>query len=111
MVVAKTLEDALRERCDEVLSVVARKNSDYGTSNIAIWGALGVGVRLTDKVMRLRNLLTTGRAQCDESLRDTAVDIVGYGLILLLLLDGEWGLRMESAPTGAPEGTPASQNG
>lgn len=73
-----------------------RKQLDYGPQNISAWGPIGVAVRLTDKIERLRNLLLKGRKPQNESLRDTAIDIANYGLILLLLLDGEWGLPMEA---------------
>lgn len=83
----------LNAECDRVM---IKKQLDYGNLNIAIWDVLGVAVRLTDKVMRLRELLLSGRPPQNESVRDTAVDIRNYGLILLMLVDGLWGLPMEA---------------
>ena len=91
-----TFEQALARLNAECDRVMIEKQLDYGNLNIAIWGVLGVAVRLTDKVMRLRELLLSGRPPQNESIRDTAVDIRNYGLILLMLVDGLWGLPMEA---------------
>lgn len=91
----KTFEQAVDSKLAECRRVLISKNRDYGPNNIAAWGEIGVAVRLTDKVERLRNLLTKRRQPENESLRDTAVDIANYGIILMMLLDGEWGLPME----------------
>jgi hypothetical protein len=91
-----TFEQALARLNAECDRVMIKKQLDYGNLNIAIWDVLGVAVRLTDKVMRLRELISSGRLPQNESIRDTAVDIRNYGLILLMLADGLWGLPMEA---------------
>ncbi len=91
-----TFEQALAWLNAECDRVMIKKQRDYGSLNIAIWDVLGVAVRLTDKVMRLRELILSGRSPQNESIRDTAVDIRNYGLILLMLIDGLWGLPMEA---------------
>jgi len=92
----RTFEEALDRKLAECREVMIRKQLDYGPHNISLRGPLGVVVRLTDKVERAWNLLTSGRPPENESLYDTAVDIANYGLILMLLLSGEWGLPMEA---------------
>ncbi len=92
-----TFEQALARLNAECDRVMIKKQIDYGNLNITIWDVLGVAVRLTDKVMRLRELILSGRLPQNESIRDTAVDIRNYGLILLMLVDGLWGLPMEAA--------------
>lgn len=92
-----TFEQALARLNAECDRVMIKKQYDYGNLNIAIWDVLGVAVRLTDKVMRLRELILSGRPPQNESIRDTAVDIRNYGLILLMLIDDLWGLPMEAA--------------
>jgi len=67
-----------------------KKQLDYGQGNISKFGKEGVLVRLYDKVERLRNLYAKGRNASNESVRDTLYDIIGYGVISLLLLDGVW---------------------
>src|SRR5690606_25300439 len=90
-----TFEQAMARLNAECDQVMIKKQLDYGNLNIAIWDVLGVAVRLTDKVMRLRELILSGHLPQNESIRDTAVDIRNYGLILLMLIDGLWGLPME----------------
>jgi len=91
----KTFEQVLDSKLAECRELMIRKQRDYGSDNISAWGELGVAVRLTDKVARLRNLLRPGKVPNNESLRDTAVDIANYGLILMMLLDSEWGAPLE----------------
>ncbi|HEY8342293.1 MAG TPA: hypothetical protein VIK75_04680 [Calditerricola sp.] len=83
---------AINAECDEVM---IRKQLDYGSENISVWGLLGIAVRSTDKVMRLKELLTSGREPKNESLRDTFVDLRNYATIGLMLMDGNWGLPVE----------------
>ena len=51
---------------------------------------LGLMVRLSDKMERLRNLYHKNKENNTnfESVRDTYMDIAGYGVIGLMLLDG-----------------------
>jgi hypothetical protein len=92
-----TFEQALAQLNAECDQVMIKKQLDYGNLNITIWDVLGVAVRLTDKVMRLRELILSGRLPQNESIRDTAVDIRNYGAILLMLIDDLWGLPIEAA--------------
>lgn len=75
------------------IELLIKKNQDYGPDNInnAPGGALnGLNVRLYDKVSRLNNLLNNNKEPNYESIRDTFVDIVNYGIISLLILDNKW---------------------
>lgn len=72
----------------EVVATLLRKNADYGGSVFhppllapTASSTLGIQVRLSDKVERLRNLLATGRAEVQESVMDTLTDLVGYGIL------------------------------
>lgn len=76
---------------DEVTSTVARKQNDYGPHNInrSPFGPIeGLTTRLYDKVARLAHLTVRKTEPENESLRDTFLDIAGYGLIGLMVLDG-----------------------
>ena len=55
-----------KRECDRVM---IKKQIDYGNLNITIWDVLGVAVRLTDKVMRLRELILGGRLPQNEFIR------------------------------------------
>jgi hypothetical protein len=74
----------------ETTSILIRKQMDYGPRNImdAPGGPLvGLTVRLSDKLARLRNLIENGNGSQFESLRDTLLDISNYGLIGIMVLD------------------------
>lgn len=76
---------------DEVMQTVIRKQNDYGPNNIqrSPYGPItGLTVRLYDKIARLAWLTRGNRKPENESLRDTFVDIAGYGLLGLMVLDG-----------------------
>jgi hypothetical protein len=76
---------------DEVVKIVASKQKDYGPNNIqsSPFGAIkGLTIRLYDKIARLANLSEKSKTPENESLRDTFIDIAGYGIIGLMLLDG-----------------------
>ena len=75
---------------DEVVHTVIKKQNDYGPNNIrrSPFGAItGLTVRLYDKIARLANLSSRKAKPENESLRDTFVDIAGYGLIGLMIID------------------------
>lgn len=82
----------------EIYKVFCKKQADYGPQNIALAGPKGVTVRMVDKFSRLWNLLGLGTkdahapANAEEALRDTAMDLADYGIILMMTLDGSWKL-------------------
>lgn len=82
-----------------VLDTVIGKQRDYGHGNILRFGLAGVVVRMADKIERLKNLLrlqaqslasqsSDGFSPVNESIDDTALDIVGYCIIAVMLLSG-----------------------
>jgi hypothetical protein len=76
----------------DALDLMERKNADYGSDNISKTGVYGVAVRLTDKIHRLLNLTRPGAyAPNFEGIEDTFLDVLNYGLIGKMLLDGSWG--------------------
>ena len=85
--------EMLRAAC-ECIQLFDSKQLDYGSSNIALGGEMGVAVRLQDKVSRMRNLLLKelkGDANVNhESLEDSFKDAANYGMIGLLLKRGLW---------------------
>ena len=87
--VTDDFEYNLRKITDEVAATVARKQNDYGPNNIRkspFGPMIGLTVRLYDKIARLANL-SQGKEPKNESLRDTFIDIAGYGIIGLMVLD------------------------
>lgn len=74
---------------EEVARLLSRKRRDYGWQNIADSGTEGVVLRLQDKLNRLRTLGANGKPN-NESTEDTWLDVVGYGIIGLLVLRKKW---------------------
>ena len=86
-------EDAVYELATEIAELVIVKQRDYGHDNINAFGLMGIVVRSSDKVARLRNLIkereTTHREPLNESVQDTLMDTAGYS-ILGLMLERDW---------------------
>jgi hypothetical protein len=78
--------------------LVISKQKDYGPDNILkcpVGAELGIAIRIYDKLARLSNLLQSGKAPSNESLQDTANDIMGYGMVLKMVLDGTFTLPLK----------------
>jgi len=86
----------------EMYETFAAKHMDYGLQNISLGGDLtkkedkkfsltGLAIRLTDKISRLRNLLTNGKNFVrGEGMEDTFLDVANYGIIGLLVGRDKW---------------------
>tara|TARA_A100001515_G_scaffold118003_1_gene100165 strand:+ start:321 stop:749 length:429 start_codon:yes stop_codon:yes gene_type:complete len=96
------LADEFKNIQSEMYEMFARKHMDYGLNNIALGGDLtdesdkkfsltGLCIRLTDKISRLKNLLSNGKNYVKgESMEDTFIDIANYGIIGLLVGRDKW---------------------
>lgn len=75
---------------DEMLTDVAGmlrvKHHDYGEDNLRTFGELGILVRASDKVARLKNLLDKETQVADESRADTWRDLAGYAIQALIIM-------------------------
>ena len=91
-----TFDQACQSIAFEVADLVAKKQHDYGQGNILAFGEYGVLVRLNDKVERLKNLLGKSKPPANEPIEDTWRDIVGYGLIALMLRRGSFTLPLSA---------------
>lgn len=84
----------------EVAALVIKKQRDYGPKNILncpVGPELGLIVRLSDKLARLSNLVQNGATPQNEALRDTWMDIMGYGLVGLMVNDKSFNLPLEDS--------------
>ena len=85
------IPDSFNNACfiiaEEIAELVIAKQHDYGHDNINAFGEFGVLVRTNDKVARLRNL--QGKEGVTEPRIDAWKDIVGYGIIALMI-DRDW---------------------
>ena len=96
------LADEFKTIQSEMYEMFARKHLDYGLNNIALGGDLtdeadkkfsltGLCIRLTEKISRLKNLLSNGKNYVKgESMEDTFIDIANYGIIGLLVGRDKW---------------------
>ena len=71
----------------EGLDLFIKKNKDYGDA-FATYGAIGVIVRMGDKISRLTSLTKNSIQLVDtESLRDTLIDLHNYSAMAVMLMD------------------------
>ena len=93
---SRNTQDSIRERCEELCSILQAKNANYGDTarespymlpwiepQTALW------VRMSDKIARLRSLLSKEPDKVGESIRDTLLDLAGYSLLLIMEIDKE----------------------
>jgi hypothetical protein len=83
----KSFNEAAHRIADELAELVIRKQADYGHDNILAFGELGLIVRCSDKVARLRNL--HNKEGVTEPRVDAWSDLGGYSIIALML-DRGW---------------------
>ena len=89
-IISKFRQDAIRLYA-EASDLLVSKQIDYGPNNIQLspFGPqVGLLVRLQDKLSRAANLITNDINPNHESLRDTFIDILNYGAIGVMLIDG-----------------------
>jgi len=79
--------EQLKKIQEEGKDLFERKNKTYGDS-FATYGAVGVLVRMGDKIKRLQQITNTGiNLVDDESLRDTLIDLHNYSAMAIMLID------------------------
>lgn len=102
------MKDDLDKLLADIGNMMDERHQKYGAGNIARHGIDGILVRIDDKIARIAN---SKNDFSDESHRDAWRDVVGYGLIALMWLDGRWpGSPVPDAPmlAGAETGRPSS---
>jgi hypothetical protein len=71
----------------EALELFTKKNIDYGDA-FAKYGAVGVLMRIEDKLQRFMSITKNGvNLINDEGIRDTLIDLHNYSAMALMLLD------------------------
>lgn len=77
----------LKDIQEEALTLFKQKNADYGDA-FATYGAVGVIVRIGDKISRLSTISKNGiQLVEDEKIRDTLIDLHNYAAMAVMLLD------------------------
>lgn len=82
----KELQNVLKE----IEALLKRKNEMYGDENITKIGQEGIIVRLDEKLERLKHLSKVRKDPPEETIEDTWKDIVGYGIIGIMLKRKKW---------------------
>lgn len=81
-----------QKTCENALSLMRRKNQDYGMQRDALanfrrHGPAGVCVRLHDKFCRIESFVEKGfNAVKDESVEDTIDDVINYAILLKFMI-------------------------
>lgn len=92
--------DRLSELYARNVAISKAKNSDYAGEHdafanfkgCAVYGIdpkKGIIVRMSDKMMRIANLLDREAAVKDESVLDTLSDLANYAMILRMYIENE----------------------
>lgn len=84
----QTLEEAFNIICQESLETFIKKHKDYGKENIMDIEELGIAIRESEKLSRLKNLLLNHLKPENESLDETWIDIAVYAVIALMYRRG-----------------------
>ena len=88
----------------EGLELFRRKNADYGDA-FATYGAIGVLVRMGDKIKRLMSISATQITMVDdESMYDTLLDLHNYSAMALMLIKEERESEKEKEKENEKEG-------
>jgi len=84
------LESDIMMELKTLYDLLCKKNKSYGSKNLTEFGELGVLVRMSDKMNRLRNLAQKDFENPleDESALDTLRDMAGYAIYGILFKNG-----------------------
>jgi len=82
--------EEMKKIMKEIEELLIKKNEMYGDNNIIKIGEEGIVVRITEKIERLRHLLSNKKNPSEEPIEDSWKDIVGYGIIGLMLRREKW---------------------
>ena len=89
----KQLIQSLKASHKAELELVQAKNRDYASdqdpfANFRMFGELGFLVRMSDKLMRVKQIFEQGKISVkDESIKDTLMDLSNYSNLLIAYLD------------------------
>lgn len=84
----KTLDQAYQLVLDELMAMFLKKHKDYGKGNILAVKELGISMRISEKIERIKHLLLSDTMPNNESIDETWTDIAVYAIIAKLLRNG-----------------------
>ncbi len=71
----------------DIGKILEQKDHDYGSMNLVPYGLLGIEVRISDKISRIKNLYNKKNKVKDETMLDTIRDIIGYCIQYMRFID------------------------
>jgi hypothetical protein len=78
--------------CNMLNSMYTTKNKDYGDSfaeSIHEFGLIASIVRIGDKFNRIKSLIKHGKAEVNESIEDTFLDMANYCIMTYMAINKE----------------------
>jgi hypothetical protein len=84
------LDEAFEEICRELVQTFLAKHRDYGKGNILDIEELGIAFRVSEKISRIKNLLSKPGEPQNESIDDSWTDIAVYAVIARLFRQGKF---------------------
>jgi len=88
----KTNDNNFENKVDRIFEdtreTLLKKHADYGNENLKKYGEKGIIIRLSDKMTRLDNVYKGAEMQTDSH-KDTYMDIIGYAVQALILLENK----------------------
>ena len=86
------LEQAFVEQLEKSFELFKKKNNDYGSKNLGEFMALGVIIRASDKMARLKQFYFENKDLMveEETVIDTWSDLVNYAVVGLIMAKGQW---------------------
>jgi len=80
------LEPLIRDEVRKIVGVLTSKTTDYGQAFLR-HGVIGMLYRVWDKIARYATLSAENRAAKFESRKDTAMDMLGYSVLIWSILE------------------------
>jgi Nucleotide modification associated domain 1 len=80
------LEPLIRDEIRKIVTVLTSKTTDYGQAFLR-HGVIGMLYRVWDKIARYATLSAENRAAKFESRKDTAMDMLGYSVLIWSILE------------------------
>lgn len=93
----QTLDQAFKQIEDELLTMFLKKHKDYGKGNILSVKELGIALRISEKIERIKHLLNQGGVPANEPIEENWLDIGVYAIIAALYRRG-WFEKLQVPP-------------
>lgn len=85
-----TLDKAFERVTADLLTMFLKKHKDYGKGNILSVKELGIALRISEKIERIKHIMMQGNAPANESIDETWTDVAVYAIIAKLVRSGEF---------------------